>query len=147
MSLSVNFYTNSSDNRSLSKNLAPVKAGVNCSIYGNIDRLNPALEIDKTDIDLRDCNYMEIPEFGRKYFITSIECDAGKTIIVHGHVDVLSTYAEQIKECPLIASRSSNLYNGYLIDERRQFENGVYNQYIHIGSFSPHSQVVLITTG
>lgn len=148
MAITVSFYTNKSDNRCLTKQLVPVTAGQNltCDIYDPCDRLNPVLLIDKDKIDLVDTNYCIIPEFGRRYFITNIAGGAGNRTEIHCHVDVLGTYDEYIRDCPLIAARSTNNVNYYLSDENRIFNSYPLNQYISVGSdIGAPENLVIIT--
>lgn len=135
MAITVSFYTNKSDNRCLTKTLEPTQNGQNlsCDVYDPCDRLNPVLVVDTTKVNLIDTNYCEIPEFGRKYFITNMVGKAGKKVEVHCHVDVLGTYDEDLRNCPLIAARSTNNVNYYLHDDMRLFNTYTYNQYIKVG--------------
>lgn len=148
MAITVSFYNNKSDNRYLTKNLNLLVENVQCSVYLPCDRLNPILILDKDTIPnvLSLCNYCVIPEFSRKYFIESIQGAAGNKIQVNCHVDVLGTYDEEIRYCPLIAARSSNQPNYYLDDEMRIFDSRVINQYINIGTdIGAPSDIILIT--
>lgn len=133
MSITVSLGTNSSDERYLSKNITWTQQNIQCDVYEPVDRLNPQILLDKDKVDLTNVNYMEIPEFGRKYFITGITGAAGNRVVVSGHVDVLSTYEQEIRNCPLIAARSTNQYNFYLHDDKRVYNTYVENQYISIG--------------
>lgn len=148
MSITVKLGTNTSDDRCLNKNVNYTKTAT-CDVYKSTDRINPVilLDNDNAHIDLADINYMEIEEFGRKYFITSVVGQPGKRIEIYGHVDVLSTYADQIKTCPLIAARSTNQYNTYLEDNQRIFSSEVINQYVRIGEVGPPNNIYLITLG
>lgn len=132
MSITVSLGTNNSDERYLTKNITWTQKNVQCDVYEPVDRLNPQIILDKDKVDLTNVNYMDIPEFGRKYFITNIVGEAGNKVSVYGHVDVLSTYDAQIRRCPLIAARSESHYNFYLQDERRLFNAYTWNQYITI---------------
>lgn len=132
MSIRVSLGINRSDERYLTKDVFPVEDNIECDVYEPVDRLNPQIILDKDRVDLTNINYMEIPEFGRKYFITNIVGEAGNKVSVYGHVDVLSTYDAQIRRCPLIAARSESHYNFYLQDERRLFNAYTWNQYITI---------------
>ena len=148
MSISVSFYNNLSDNRYLTKNLTSLAENITCDVYAPCDRLNPILLIDKDTIPncLSLCNYCVIPEFSRKYFITNITGVSGNRLQLTCHVDVLSTYDSELRECPIIAARSSNKPNYYLDDEMRIFDTRVINQYINIGpDVGPPSDVILIT--
>lgn len=63
-------------------------------------------------------NYMYIPEFGRYYFITGIVSIVNGLWSISGHVDVLSTYKEQIRTTSAIVNRQENVYNLYLDDDK-----------------------------
>ena len=146
MAINVKFGVNTSDDRKLTKNIrwGPV---IPCDVYVPTDRLNPVIIVDTSKVDLADTNYMEIPEFGRKYFITSIVGDIGKTVNVAGHVDVLGTYDTQIRTCPCIAARSSSHVNAYLQDNARLFNTYTWNQYITLGDIGAPSPIIIRTLG
>lgn len=134
MAITVSFYKNESDNRCLTKELTPKTENVSCDVYAPCDRLNPVLIVDSSKVDLKTTNYCIIEEFGRRYFITNIVGKRGKKVEVHCHVDVLGTYDEDLRNCPMIAARSTNNVNYYLHDDMRLFNTYVDNQYINIGS-------------
>ena len=146
MAISVKFGKNQSDNRYLTK-LITWGEEIPCDVYDATDRLNPVILVDTNNVDLSETNYMEIPEFGRKYFITSIVGAAGKIVTVSGHVDVLGTYDEQIRECKCIAERATSPYNFYLQDNRRLCNSYVINDYFVLGTMGPPRDVVLVTLG
>ena len=147
MSITVSFYRNNSDNRYLTKDLSLLAEDINCSVYMPCDRLNPVLILDKDTIQnvLTQCNYCTIQEFGRKYFIQSIQGVAGNKVQMACHVDVLGTYNEEIRECPVIAARSSNQANYYLQDDMRIFNTYTYNQYKFIGELGDPDKLIIIT--
>lgn len=75
----------------------------------------------------KELNYAYIPEFGRYYFITNIISVEGTKVSntypsptalweLHMHVDVLMTYASQIRAQTAIVSRQANNYNLMLDD-------------------------------
>ena len=61
-------------------------------------------------------NYMHIPEFNRYYFVTNIASQQTNLIAVSGTVDVLQSFASQIRSCNAIIKRQENSYNLYLDD-------------------------------
>lgn len=80
-------------------------------------------------------NYMTIPKFGRSYFITNIRSIRNGLFEISAHVDVLSSFADEIRGCSGIVARNEALYNLYLRDDQIQtmarprfqqllFENG-----------------------
>ena len=61
-------------------------------------------------------NYASIADFGRDYFIKDIKSIYNNMWEISLHVDVLSTYASQIKACQAIVAKSASSYNLYLND-------------------------------
>lgn len=146
MAITVKFYQNLSDNRCMDKELIPLGRELTCDVYDTEEVVDPVLTIDNTGFDMANINYCEIPEFGRKYFITSIAPREAKKLDIACHVDVLSTYAEDIRNCPLIAARSTNLPNYYLHDDMRIFNSYVLNQYIDIGNDIGEPEILNVIT-
>lgn len=85
--------------------------------------INPSILIEASAASLAGCNYMEIPTFGRKYFITDVVSVSNDLCMVSGHVDVLATYADQITQNQAILSRSANNWNLYLNDSSFKVTN------------------------
>lgn len=61
-------------------------------------------------------NYMYIPDFKRFYYITDVKSISNGLVQVCGHVDVLMTYAADIRGFSAIVQRQENTYNTYLDD-------------------------------
>lgn len=80
------------------------------------DVLTPKIKIETSD-DLSRYNYAEISDFHRKYFV-SVQLIQKNIWEISCEVDVLSTYASQIKECYGIAKRTgkSGKINYYMND-------------------------------
>lgn len=72
----------------------------------NTDSLNPIFKVDGTR---SGSNYCYCSEFGRYYFIESVEALAGGHCLYHCHVDVLYTYCDQIKELECFVSRNEKI--------------------------------------
>lgn len=72
----------------------------------NTDSLNPIFKVDGTR---SGSNYCYCSEFGRYYFIESVEALAGCHCLYHCHVDVLYTYCDQIKELECFVSRNEKI--------------------------------------
>ena len=64
--------------------------------------INPVIEIQIDNPAL--FNYAYIPDFNRYYFITNIRSIRVNLWEISMHVDVLKSYAEQIKSCAAIIS-------------------------------------------
>ena len=147
MAIQVRFGTTTSDDRKLTKTVQWKQNLFNCDVYVPTDRINPVIIVDTSKVNLDGTNYMEIPEFGRKYFITSIVGDTGHSVSVSGHVDVLGTYDAAIRACPCIAARSSSHVNAYLQDNARLFNTYTWNQYITLGDIGAPSPIIIRTLG
>lgn len=108
--------------------------------------ITPTIKIE--DDDLTDYNYAYIPEFGRYYFITNITSVRNNLWELAMRVDVLMTYADEIKANTAVIARNSNLWNLYYQDEQFKILNYETIQTKAFGaSLSPSSQIVLICAG
>ena len=65
-------------------------------------------------------NAVQCEELGRYYFITGKEWIRTGLLAISCHVDVLMTYRTDILNNAGIISRNSNLFNGYLPDNRQK---------------------------
>lgn len=117
MSFDLTLQTNTSDKNKITKDLTTVAtlAGVLREECGLID---PAILIEADIADLAAVNYFTVESFGRSYFLTSLESVRNGLVLVTGHVDVLSTYADAIRAQTAIVRRQegSNVFNLYLND-------------------------------
>lgn len=108
--------------------------------------ITPIIKIE--DDDLTDYNYAYIPDFGRYYFITNITSVRNNLWEVAMRVDVLMTYADEIKANTAVIARNSNLWNLYYQDEQFKILNYETIQTKAFGvSLNPSSQIVLICAG
>lgn len=89
------------------------------SLTGNLkdtcDVIDPVIEVE-SDTNISGYNYAYIPEFGRYYYIKSIEVTGAKLWRISMHVDVLQTYGAALLDCQVIAANSYNRFNMYLPD-------------------------------
>lgn len=108
--------------------------------------ITPIIKIE--DDDLTDYNYAYIPDFGRYYFITNITSVRNDLWELAMRVDVLMTYADEIKANTAVIARNSNLWNLYYQDEQFKILNYETIQTKAFGvSLNPSSQIVLICAG
>lgn len=108
--------------------------------------ITPIIKIEEDD--LTDYNYAYIPEFGRYYFITNITSVRNGLWELAMRVDVLMTYADEIKANTAVIARNSNLWNLYYQDEQFKILNYETIQTKAFGvSLNPSSQIVLICAG
>lgn len=112
--LDVKFYRTDSPKNKIVKSLTSIGT-FSCALKENTSVLNPVIII-ATNENLYNSNYMEIPVFNRKYFITDIRSIGSDRWEVSAHVDVLDTYASAIKSNTAVIRRQENVYNLYLND-------------------------------
>ena len=98
--------------------------------------------------NLSDYNYAWIDEFHRFYFIKNIESVRNNLWRLTMHVDVLTTYADYIKENNGIMSRNANVWNLYYQDNQFKILNyETIQTKAFSASLNPNSQLVLICAG
>lgn len=78
--------------------------------------IDPVIIISGDLLGLSLCNYMTIPTFNRSYFVNNITSIRNGVVQFSCHVDVLSSFAEQIKSNTAIIHRQENKWNLYLND-------------------------------
>lgn len=69
----------------------------------NTDVLNPVLKLDSI---LLNKNYVYIPSFNRYYFVRTVETINGMHTLLYCTVDVLMSYASEIKELDVYVARN-----------------------------------------
>ena len=114
---SITLYYNSSDNNTLNKNITLVCNVTDIAIKSSIDVHRPVIEI-KTNTDIKDSNYLYIPDFNRYYYITSVKETRPSYYIIECKVDVLMSHKDSIRRCWGVLERTAtNKYNEYLPNE------------------------------
>lgn len=92
--MTVNVMSISADRRVLNKATTTIKT-ITATPTGEINILYPKLILEY-DSTILNANYCYIPDLNRYYYL-SITLDKGKRMILNCSVDVLKTYATQIK--------------------------------------------------
>ena len=82
----------------------------NCSI------INPVILLEADLGDLKSANYCTVSDFGRSYFINDITSVRNGLVEISCHVDVISSFATQIKANKGIVFRQEENWNLYLND-------------------------------
>ena len=129
----------SDDTRKINKTVNQITELLPCAVTEDSNSiLNPRLLL-KWNENYIGANYAYIPEFQRYYFIDDISLNTGGNCVVSLSVDVLYTYAAQIMQLTVTASRSSNKYNRYLNDNEQVTTNKPINQIKQFGGlpFNP----------
>lgn len=147
MSISVQFYTNSSPNEKIGKTLT---AGLqtSCALKDGTSILTPRLIISSSTSPIQ-YNYMYISDFGRYYFIDDIVSLHQEMWEITAHVDVLETYATAIKANTAVIKRQEKLFNLYLDDPefKTYAQEQIFTQKFPVNSFSKNLSYILIANG
>jgi len=78
--------------------------------------VDPVILVSGDLSTISGCNYMTISVFGRSYFITNIRSIRTGLIEISAHVDVISSFADEIKTNRAIIRKQENQWNLYLND-------------------------------
>lgn len=115
------FYSSSAEKNRLDKTTYLSNATeVDILFKENCGMLTPTLIITT---NILNKNYVYIPLFERYYFITNITRLDNKRVEMACKCDVLMSFKEDIANLKVIATRSSNKYNQYLIDKAIAIES------------------------
>lgn len=112
--------------------------------------LNPSIEVEGNLTTLSGKNYFEITEFGRKYFITEITSTGYNRCIIQGHVDVLTTYKEYIRQNSGIVGRAENKWHMYMNDNMIKVDSRpkiVTQTFKNGGYFLDEPSIALVVVG
>lgn len=115
MSFTVMLYKNESPVEKIGKTLSDSITVSDVVLKKDTSILKPVL-LTNDARDVFEYNYMYIEEFGRYYFIDDIVSVNNNLWEISAHVDVLETYAAQIKANTAVVRRQERKYNLYLDD-------------------------------
>lgn len=121
MSMTIKLYHNDSDKRTVNKTLSNEGSLAGATIIDDTTILNPRLKVRDNGIIMVQYNYCYIADFKRYYYITNVTVSNGY-IIIDCKVDVLMSYANEIKACTGVIARQENVWSGYL-DDSENFTN------------------------
>ena len=113
--MNVTFYNNKSDKRNLIKNITEMKT-VTATAKGDINVISPVLIVNYTDMS--NINYCHISELKRYYYIKNFTYLTGKRIQLNLEIDVLMSYADEIKVLKVNVLRYSGIRPTYISDGR-----------------------------
>lgn len=115
MSFQIKLGRNKSEENRLTKSVKTIDT-VTGVLKDGTSILRPVILMQCDLSDVKKVNYMEIPAFGRKYFVTNIESVRQGLVAISGRVDVLSTYDASIRNNTGIIRRQEKTWNLYLND-------------------------------
>ena len=147
MAMTIKLYHNDSDKRTVNKTLTNEGALTGAVIIDDTTILEPRLKVRDNGIIAVQYNYCYIADFKRYYYITNITVSNGY-ILIDCKVDVLMSYANEIKACIGIIGRQENLCNYYLDDEKyKSYEYSRIQTKLFPNGFTTNSFVLTIAGG
>lgn len=112
--MQVTLYNNNSAPEIVNKSLETIKT-FSCSLKDDTDIRNPIIVFSKAEIsDVTGFNYAYLDLFNRYYYLEIPTLKLGGMVEIQGHVDVLSSHKNAIKNLNAIVERQQNFYNLYL---------------------------------
>lgn len=117
MSFYIDIYVNASPTNKVDKELTQTSHNLGTLRDGS-SIIDPVIlmEVEQAGWPYTNANYMWIQEFNRYYFITNIISVRNRLWEIHGHVDVLMSYKDSIRQQTAIVSRQESQYNLMLDD-------------------------------
>ena len=144
--MSLQMYTCTSDNRCIDKSKTAIGSPISCSFKDDTTMESPAVIIS-SDAYSAACNYVYLDDTSRYYYVTDVTFSQQRCIL-QLKVDVLMSFAAEIKLSKCIAARSSSSFNMYVNDERYnalEYSNVFTKPFPN--SFSKSLEYVLIVGG
>lgn len=150
MSFTCNLYLTKSETTALDKKMETSHTSLDGTLINNSNVVNPSILCHVSAETVAGYNYMDIPSFNRKYFITEITALTHDTCMVSGHVDVLSTYKNAIRENTAIVGRSETKYNLYMDDNTIKTDSQTVIKTLNNfsgGNFTAAGSICLVVVG
>lgn len=151
----VTFYEYHGQKKKIEKDLTNVEDAttINVNFKDGYTLSNPDIILLRSDVDdVKNCNYAHIPNLGRYYFISpQKDFEKGGFVILHLHVDVLSSFKSAIKSAELLIERTSkSSWKSPYLNDTGLFPTAKRDLIIKtFGSdiITPSNQIVLHTSG
>lgn len=118
MSFPIILYSQSSPTNQVTKELGSPVSSIEGKLRDVCSITDPVILVQTNDMNMwpLNVNYMYIEAFNRYYYITNMVSVHTNLWELHGHVDVLMSYADQIRQQTAIVSRQESKYNLMLDD-------------------------------
>lgn len=118
MAFSISVYNNKSEKNRVDKDLEMLGSAYTGVLKDGTSIIDPVIMVETSNgvRDLAAANYLYCETFYRYYFITDIVTVTNKLTEIHCHCDVLSSFAEHIRDNTAIVKRQENDWNLYLND-------------------------------
>lgn len=115
MAFNIVLQTNNSEPNRVTKQVSNIMT-VSGVLKEDTSIIDPIIKIECNLSSVTGCNYLSIPSFGRSYFVNNIKSIRHGLVEFSCHVDVLSSFASEIRGSTAIIRRQENAWNLYLND-------------------------------
>lgn len=115
MAFNIVLQKNNSENNRVTKSVDPILT-VSGVLKEETSIIDPVIKIECDLAAVTGCNYLTITNFGRSYFVNNIRSIRNGLVEFSCHVDVLSSFASDIRGNTAIVKRQENTWNLYLND-------------------------------
>lgn len=145
--ISVTIQRNNSEPISLIKDLTNI---ITASVYlkDGTSIIDPIFLLEAPLASIANANYITVPAFNRKYFIQDIISVTSDLVELHCHVDVLSSFADEIRANTGIIRRNEKEWNLYLNDGTLvSYSNPIVSTQEFPNGFTDQSYVLVVAGG
>ena len=115
--MNIDFYQMTNDKRVINKTLGTAFTLTDCQLEDISSIINPTFTVDINPA-LYKFNYVYIAYFGRYYYIDDITVIDGARMLIKCSVDVLKSFANEIRNVTVNSRRNESAYDMYLPDDR-----------------------------
>ena len=112
--MTLTLYKNNSEQNAVTKSLTQVQT-MTGTLRNGTSIIDPVILVSDID-NITSVNYCKINEFNRYYFINNIKSVNNNLWELSCHVDVLQSFATEIRAQSGIVERQENYFNLYLND-------------------------------
>lgn len=112
--MTLTLYKNNSEQNAVTKSLTQVQT-MTGTLRNGTSIIDPVILVSDVN-NISGVNYCKINEFNRYYFINNIKSVNNNLWELSCHVDVLQSYADEIRAQSGIVERQENYFNLYLND-------------------------------
>lgn len=144
--MTITTYINNSENNRLIKDLTQIKQYVGCSAILPMSIINPTIDIVDSTFNV-NCNYIYITDLNRYYFVNNITALNNGRWQLNCHIDVLMSYADEIKQQQATFRRQKYLYNMYITDPEFHVESktNTVTRYLDGAGFELNTNNIILT--
>ena len=138
---------NASENNRVQKDITDI-AVMRGTLRAESSIIDPVFIIQGNIAELAGANYLTIPVWNRRYFIKDIVSIRTNLVQISAHVDVLSSWPDQLRACRAIVHKQENRWNLYLNDGTfKVYSNPIIETVLFNASFPGTCEYILAVAG